>query len=267
MPQFTLGSAAITVFNAGDLRTYLADWLGVRAEDWPQYHAALAQPIASPMQTVHIALGNASVIVDAGQWNFTPDSEYWLPGYTPPPDIASQLSAAHLQPKAVTHVVVTHAHFDHFNALVIGNGTESAITFPNAQHYLGKADWEAKAQVPGSEAHYVFGTLHERGRLTLVEGDLEIADGIMIMAARPLTGANVGLHRRSVSPRGRAGAAGLACGMGRCRSQPTQPPATPAHGVGRKRSTYRLAHPRGHFARSPTRAGAQGRGHVGYRCG
>ena len=149
--EVTLGSATLTVFNAGDLRTYLADWLGVRAEDWPQYRAALAQPIASPMQTAHIALGNASVVVDAGQWNFTSESEYWLPDYTPPPDIATQLRAGHIKPEAVTHVV-THAHFDHFNALVIGHGTERAIIFPNAQHYLGKADWEAKAHVPGSEA-------------------------------------------------------------------------------------------------------------------
>ena len=57
---FTLGDATLHILNAGDLRVHLAAWLGVHVKDWPKYCDVLAQPIASPMQTVHIALGAAS---------------------------------------------------------------------------------------------------------------------------------------------------------------------------------------------------------------
>jgi len=57
------------------------------------------------------------------------------------------------------------------------------FTFSKARHYLGRADWDAKAQDSGSEAHHVFGTLHQHGLLTLVDGDLEMVEGITLMAA------------------------------------------------------------------------------------
>lgn len=123
MMRFNVGSATVTVFNTGDLRADLADWFGVRAEDWPQYASVLAQPARVPMNAVHIALGEASVLVDAPRWHESIGTEFLLPGYTPPQDLPEQMRAAGIAPDAVTHVVITHAHFDHFSGLLDKTGT------------------------------------------------------------------------------------------------------------------------------------------------
>jgi len=119
MHQFHLGAAAITVFNAGDIRADLADWFGVRVEDWPQYRAVFERPIAVPMNAVHIALGDASVLVDAPRWGASLGEDFIIPGYAPPPDLPAQLREAGITLEAITHVVITHAHFDHFNGLLL----------------------------------------------------------------------------------------------------------------------------------------------------
>lgn len=189
MIRLTLGSATITLINAGDIRANLAEWLQVSTDDWPQYHDVLAQPIAAPMQNVHIKPGDASVLVDASRWAFEPHSEFWLPNYSPPPDLVTQLAEAGIRAADVTHVIVTHAHFDHFNGLVNPSRSgEGRLGFPNARHYIGRADWERDdvqqaLREPSSLTSRTLGRLHQRKQLILVNGDLQISDGITILAA------------------------------------------------------------------------------------
>jgi glyoxylase-like metal-dependent hydrolase (beta-lactamase superfamily II) len=190
MHRFRLGSATVTVLNAGDIRADLAEWYGVRAADWPQYRGLLAQPIAVPMNAVHIALGGASVLVDAPRWHVTLGEDFIIPGYIPPPDLPAQLQDADITPESITHVIITHAHFDHFNGLLLpspggrgGGGEGENLTFPNAWHYIGRADWEAKLRDGEGEAQAIFAALDARNQLMRVARDLPIADGITILAA------------------------------------------------------------------------------------
>jgi glyoxylase-like metal-dependent hydrolase (beta-lactamase superfamily II) len=189
MHQFRLGAAIITVFNAGDIRAYLAEWFGVRAADWPQHRNLLVQSIAVPMNAVHIALGDASVLVDAPRWGASLGEDFIIPGYAPPPDLPSQMRAAGIAPESITHVVITHAHFDHFNGLIslspptpLPSG-EGRLSYPNAWHYIGRADWEAKLREAEGEVQAIFGALDARNQLMRVARDLPIADGITILAA------------------------------------------------------------------------------------
>jgi len=187
MYRFTLGHAAITLINAGDIRADLRAWFGLPlAESQPSQDSV--QPVAVPMQNVHIALGQASVLVDASRWAFAPDSEFYLPGYSPPPTLATQLAAAGVVSGEITHVVITHAHFDHFNGLADPTDGDGKPCFPNARHYLSQADWESAdiqsaLRHPHSLTDRTLGMLHRRGSLALVNGDLGIADGIAILAA------------------------------------------------------------------------------------
>lgn len=192
MHQFHLGSATITLFNAGDIRADLAEWFGVRAEDWPQYRGVLERPIAVPMNAVHIALGDASVLVDAPRLDASLGDDFIIPGYTPPPDLTEQLRDAGIAPESITHVVITHAHFDHFNGLALTSaptGTfplsqrERELAFPNAWHYIGRADWEAKLHDAEGETQAIFGALDARNQLMRVARDVPIADGITVLAA------------------------------------------------------------------------------------
>jgi len=54
--------------------------------------------------------------VDANDYRatMTPDSQYALPDYTPPPAIPDQLTSLGVHPDDITHMVITHAHWDHF---------------------------------------------------------------------------------------------------------------------------------------------------------
>lgn len=183
-----VGDARVTVFNAGDLRADLSEWLCVPADQAPPEHATLfAQPLALPMQNVHIQLGAASVLVDASRWGCGDESVYQLPGYAPPPPLPAQLVTAGIEPESITHVVITHAHFDHFSGLCAWPDAR-ALTYPNALHYLGSADWASDdVQRNLNRADTLisasFGTLMNAGRLVRPARDLQIAPGISIQPA------------------------------------------------------------------------------------
>jgi glyoxylase-like metal-dependent hydrolase (beta-lactamase superfamily II) len=184
MVSLKLGNARISIFNLGDLRCDLAEWLGLR--EWPtQYNAALAQPIAIPMQNVLIEIGDAKVLVDTSCYDKICATEYGLPNYTPPPSLIEQLAEIGIAPNAITHVVITHAHFDHFNGLASLSG---APIFSNAKHFLSRADWEwdrirQRLQDASSCESQTLGQLHQLGQLNFISGDADICEGIRILAA------------------------------------------------------------------------------------
>ena len=186
--SFQMGDAAVRIFNAGMLRAVVSEWYAPPADEWPAaYRAALAAPLQVPVQCIYIGLPYTSVLVDAGTYDPNPDSPFTIPGYVPPPPLLDQLTAAGIRPESVEHVVITHAHFDHYNAVAVHDGQEAGPAFPNAQVYLGRGDWESAAMQaawrdPGSQESQTFGLLRAHGRLQMVDGDREVAPGVHILA-------------------------------------------------------------------------------------
>jgi glyoxylase-like metal-dependent hydrolase (beta-lactamase superfamily II) len=184
-----LGQAVVTVINIGDFQADLGEWLNAPQSEWPAQYAGLAgHPIRLPVQSVHVKLGNVSLLVDAAFYDLEAAPEMVPPGYQPPPDLISQLASIGVQPESVTHVVVTHAHFDHYNGLIQKRDGQVQLTFPNALCYLGRADWERTElqealQNPDSMQSQTFGLLHQQGLLTFVEGDLDLGPGVQIITA------------------------------------------------------------------------------------
>src|SRR5690349_24985059 len=89
---FRLGAATVSVINLGTLQGDLADWLRVPESAWPPEHAAdFRQPIAVPVQCIHIALPGISVLVDACDAGLLADSSFAPPGYQPSPNLLAQL--------------------------------------------------------------------------------------------------------------------------------------------------------------------------------
>lgn len=184
--QFPLGAATITIVNIGDVHEDVNKLFTFTDQERSQYQALLAQPARLPIQSIHIALPEASILVDAGAYDYPPDSPQLIPGYTPPPDLLSSLHTAGIQPEDITHVVITHAHGDHFNALTEQlNGSYTPV-FPQALHYLGRGDWDAmqdRLADPDSLESRTFGVLQQRGQLEIVEGETELAGGVCIIPA------------------------------------------------------------------------------------
>jgi glyoxylase-like metal-dependent hydrolase (beta-lactamase superfamily II) len=83
----------------------------------------------------------------------------------------------------VTKVITTHAHGDHTKRNTVLQDGERKPTFPNANYYLARADWNRfhgpEGQVHGFDAHVR--TLAELGMLTLVDGALQLTPEVSLL--------------------------------------------------------------------------------------
>jgi glyoxylase-like metal-dependent hydrolase (beta-lactamase superfamily II) len=182
-----LGRATVTVINIGDLQANMAEWLGLGPGEWPaEFAEAFEEPIYGPIQCVHIGTPGMSLMVDAGRFDEGMASSA-PPGYRPPPPVPDQLAQVGVDPEEVTHFVLTHAHYDHFNGTTLERPAHPPL-FPNARHYIGRADWEnevmqADIRDPADPESTTLAVLHELGLLEMVDGDLELGLGVTIMAS------------------------------------------------------------------------------------
>ncbi|MEJ2357491.1 MAG: MBL fold metallo-hydrolase [Deinococcales bacterium] len=147
----------------------------------PPGHPAAGAP-GLPVLAYHLALPRRSVLVDAPLYEAasTPDV-YLLPGFVAPPPLPDQLRAAGIEPAGVTDVVLSHAHFDHLGGLERRTEAGTVPTFPNARHYLGRGDWDPAAFTAMAREDLL--TVERAGLLTLVDGDLDLGDGLSLVAA------------------------------------------------------------------------------------
>ena len=152
-----------------------------------------AEPVELPVLAYHLALPGRSVLVDAPAYDADATPEiYRLPDYRPPPPLHEQLRAAGIDPETVTHVVITHAHFDHLGALVDAAG---APRFPQARHLLGRGDFDPPNLEPVARASLL--PIDAAGLLTLVDGDTDLGGGLRLLAAPGESPGHMLAHARS----------------------------------------------------------------------
>jgi glyoxylase-like metal-dependent hydrolase (beta-lactamase superfamily II) len=187
----SLGAAKITLINAGNMILKLSEVLNVPESEWrSRYSSDFERPLPFPSQSVHIALADASILVDANNYAITvpPGSPYLPPNYHPPPGLLDQLLEKGIRSQDITHLVITHAHFDHYAGTTTERDGHYLPAFPNARCYLGRADWEdpemqTSLQDPASDDSRTFGVLSQHGLLELVEGNRNLAPAVQIIAA------------------------------------------------------------------------------------
>ncbi|HEV2582489.1 MAG TPA: MBL fold metallo-hydrolase [Ktedonobacteraceae bacterium] len=189
--MFSLGDATIAIINAGDMMVDMAEELNAPESEWrPLYGSVFEGSRPFPSQSVHIALPGASILVDANDYPLAIALEpsFLPPDYTPPPGIIEQLATIGVRPADITHLVITHAHFDHYIGTTIEHDGKYLPRFPNAHVYLGRADWEdpqtqEELRNPASIDSRTFGVLNRLGMLELVEGNRDLLPGVRIIAA------------------------------------------------------------------------------------
>lgn len=174
-----------TLLNASTMLANLADWYQVDPADEPDYpELATLQPVVC--QALCIRRPDSILLIDAPAHDDNPGGATPMPGYTPPPPLEEQLQAAGVPPESISHLVITHAHWDHFNGLTRQVDGEDQPIYPNAVHYLGRGDWEMIQPAladPQSLQSRTLGAVARAGRLQLVEGEMEILPGIRILPA------------------------------------------------------------------------------------
>ncbi len=193
--SLSLGAAAVTIINVGDMTEFLKDWIILPESDRPaDYARVFEQPMHVPVQCVHITLNGRSILVDAGK--FDP------PGEPIRPRLTDGLAAIGVKPADITDVVITHAHWDHYNATTALRDGDYAPQFPNARYFFGRADCESilngeAIRDAGSVENQTLGVLNRAGLLAPVEGDLDLDLGVRIIAAPGETAGHQMLRVRS----------------------------------------------------------------------
>lgn len=185
------GAATITIINVGDLMFRLSEVMNVPESEWrPRYAAQFEQPLSFPSQCMHIALPGASILVDAGDYAVAVslNTPYVPPNYSPPPGLIAQLLERGIAPGDITHVVITHLHFDHYSGVTIERNGQYVPAFSNARCFVGRADWEdpdtqEALKDPNSLEGRTIGVLHAAGLLELVEGDFDVFPNVRVLAA------------------------------------------------------------------------------------
>jgi glyoxylase-like metal-dependent hydrolase (beta-lactamase superfamily II) len=187
----SLGTATITVINTGNMMLKLSKVMNVPESEWrPRYSTVFEKPLPFPVQSVHIALPGASILVDANNYAIAvpPDSPHLPRNYQPPPGLLDQLHENGILPSDITHLVITHAHFDHYVGITIERDGQYLPAFPNARCYLGRADWEDPEMQTSLRDHTTdesrtFGVLHQHGLLELVEGNRDLTPAVQVIPA------------------------------------------------------------------------------------
>jgi glyoxylase-like metal-dependent hydrolase (beta-lactamase superfamily II) len=110
--------------------------------------------------------------------------------------LTDNLARVGIRPDDLTHVVLTHLHFDHAGGCTIRDDSgRLRPVFRRARHFIQRAEWEdATSGAPELAGTYFpddFLSLFEAGLVELVEGEVEILPGI---AAR-LTGGHTRGHQ------------------------------------------------------------------------
>lgn len=184
---FRLGTATITIINTGTIQANLAEWFDITTPDsYPQYSNILTNPIHIPVQCIHIDILGMSILVDACDPTTIAETSFAPPNYEPPSTCVQQLTAIGISPASIDHVIITHGHFDHYSNLTTNHNGHREISFPNAKHYLGKADWEKiqdKLQDPDSIESRTLLHVYHQGLLELIDTPHQLGNSVQLLPA------------------------------------------------------------------------------------
>ncbi len=193
-----IGDADVTVISEGTL-----SWAPQFPVPEAEWRAAMPEAdergaVSLALNVAYVKIGDASVLIDPGC--DVPGSA-WQDEFarrfghvTRTPGLLPALESIGVRPEEVTHVLITHGHGDHVAGLAVEQDGQMVPRFPNARHYIGRADWEENPQRsnPDSEISRYLGTVERAGLLEVVDREQEIVPGVtMIPAPGETRGHNV----------------------------------------------------------------------------
>lgn len=189
MDMRRVGEIAVTVINDGEIALPLAAVFPPAQAAWLRVHGVADACDAGLFNqfVTHVRAGEAAIVIDPAfddpgtAWDRA-FAGAWL-GVARTPGMAAGLATIGVRPEDVTHVIITHAHSDHFAGIVVERDGQETIRFPNARHLIGRAEWEgnAKRDDPATDVARRLGMVADAGLLDLVDGDRTVAPGVTML--------------------------------------------------------------------------------------
>jgi glyoxylase-like metal-dependent hydrolase (beta-lactamase superfamily II) len=141
------------------------------------------------LNLAHVALGDASILIDPGcddpasSWQERFAAKW--PGSRRSPGLRAGLASVGVDPAGVTHVLITHAHADHFAGVIVEQEGRDVVRFARARHFIGRKDWveHPARQDPASELAVRLGAIDRAGLLEIVAEEYEVAPGVTMIPA------------------------------------------------------------------------------------
>jgi glyoxylase-like metal-dependent hydrolase (beta-lactamase superfamily II) len=198
-----VGDVTVTAIN--EAMMYFGVELTVPEEVWRQGIDADAEGrVQIDTHVLLVQTGDATILIDTGldepgsRWE-----EHWLeawPGSVRTPGAVAGLASVGVKPEDVTHILITHAHFDHVIGLAAERDGRYVPRYPNARVLLGRADWEnASEEHVEPESRARIRAIEEAGLLELVDGEREVVPGVTMI---PTPGESPGHSMIRVSSNG-----------------------------------------------------------------
>lgn len=177
--ELSIGRARVTAIRTGSVglpATSFAQALSLEAGPWQRLLPELFdRPFELPVYCFHIALPGASILVDTGA-----SAAIGTWSIKPTPGTVAGLAQVGVGPGEVTHVVVTHAHWDHHIGLMEERNGERVPVFPNARCLLNRADLAPTAPAESLYSR-TLGAVDRLGLLDAVEGEHQIMPGVTML--------------------------------------------------------------------------------------
>lgn len=135
----------------------------------------------------HIQIGDSSILVDSGfddpdtEWGRAFEAEWQ--GVRRSPGLTAGLASVGVIPDGITHILITHAHFDHIAGLTRERDGHPEPRFPNAEVFLGRKDWEENSDRRNRESEVArrVGTIDRHGLLRLVDTVTEVVPAVSMI--------------------------------------------------------------------------------------
>lgn len=140
-----------------------------------------------PMQTncLFIETNSRRILVDTGYGSKADARQRDIQGLEEGNPIVAHLAGIGVEPASITHVILTHLHFDHAGGCThrTADGHLEPV-FPQAEHWVQRVEWEDatgnRPELLGSYFEEDFVPLAERSLLRFIDGNEEIAPSVRV---------------------------------------------------------------------------------------
>jgi glyoxylase-like metal-dependent hydrolase (beta-lactamase superfamily II) len=160
-----------------------------RASDPILYTIDAVDPVVCTVHSLLVISDHYALLVDTGVGTIMDGDVLSHYHYRPVGDWDSLLRSHGLTTIDITDVLLTHLHFDHCGGCVkskvdAGSPNESTLTFPRANHYVSRRQWEWALNAAEREAdsffEHTFLPIQQQGRLILVGEETELLPGLRV---------------------------------------------------------------------------------------